>query len=84
MELQLQDLRKQYGTKGVYNLILFLLPYRSTMPEFSKYISYQFGGLVFDALTLRAIFYEFFTVVMLPFAGLGFKKHQVAKCLKKW
>ena len=66
------------GTTGAYNLILFLLPYRSTMPEFGKYISYQFGGLVWDALTIRTILYAFLTVIMLPLARLGFKKHQVA------
>ncbi|MDE7425133.1 MAG: ABC transporter permease subunit [Lachnospiraceae bacterium] len=66
------------GTTGVYNLTLFLLPYRSTMPEFGKYISYQFGGLVLDTLTVRAILYAFLTVIMLPLARLGFKKHQVA------
>lgn len=65
------------GTTGVYNLILFLLPYRSTMPEFSKYISYQFGGFVFDVLTVRAVLYAFFAVVTLPFAGLGFRNHQL-------
>ena len=65
-------------TTGAYNLILFLLPYRSTMPEFGKYISYQFGGLVWDALTVRTILYAFLTVIMLPLARLGFKKHQVA------
>lgn len=66
------------GTTGAYNLTLFLLPYRSTMPEFGKYISYQFGGLVLDTLTVRAILYVFLTVIMLPLARLGFKKHQVA------
>lgn len=66
------------GTRGAYNLILFLLPYRSTMPEFGKYISYQFGGLVFDALTVRAVLYILLTIIMLPLARLGFKKHQVA------
>lgn len=65
------------GTTGAYNLTLFLLPYRSTMPEFSKYISYQFGSLVLDTLTIRAILYVFLTVIMLPLARLGFKKHQV-------
>ena len=65
-------------TTGAYNLILFLLPYRSTMPEFGRYISYQFGGLVWDALTVRTILYAFLTVIMLPLARLGFKKHQVA------
>lgn len=66
------------GTTGAYNLTLFLLPYRSTMPEFSKYISYQFGSLVLDTLTIRAILYVFLTVIMLPLARLGFKNHQVA------
>lgn len=65
------------GTTGIYNLILFLLPYRATMPEFGKYISYQFGGLVLDALTVRAILYALLTAIMLPLARLGFKKHQV-------
>lgn len=66
------------GTTGIYNLILFLMPYRATMPEFGKYISYQLGGLVLDALTVRAILYVLLMVIMLPLARLGFKKHQVA------
>lgn len=66
------------GTTGIYNLTLFLLPYRSTIPEVGKYISYQFGGLVLDVFTVRAILYALLTVVMLPLARLGFKKHQVA------
>lgn len=66
------------GTTGIYNLTLFLLPYRSTMPEVGKYISYQFGGLVLDAFTVRAILYALLTAVMLPLARLGFKKHQVS------
>ncbi len=66
------------GTTGAYNLTLFLLPYRSAMPEFGKYISYQFGGLVLDALTVRAVLYGFLTIIMLPLAGLGFRRHQVS------
>ena len=66
------------GTTGAYNLTLFLLPYRSTMPEVGKYISYQFGGLVLDAFTVRAILYAVLTAAMLPLARLGFKKHQVS------
>lgn len=66
------------GTTGIYNLILFLLPYRSTIPEVGKYISYQFGGLVLDAFTVRAILYALLTAAMLPLARLGFKKHQVS------
>lgn len=66
------------GTTGIYNLILFLLPYRATMPELGKYISYQFGDLVLDAITVRAILYALLIAIMLPLARLGFKKHQVA------
>ncbi len=66
------------GTTGIYNLLLFLMPYRSAMPEFDKYISYQFGGLVLDAITVRAVLYAILTVIMLTLARLGFKKHQVA------
>lgn len=66
------------GTTGIYNLILFLLPYRSTMPELGKYLSYQFGSIVIDAFTMRAILYAVLTAIMLPLARLGFKKHQVA------
>ncbi len=66
------------GTAGAYNLTLFLLPYRSVMPEIGKYVSYQIGGLVLDALSMRAILYAVLTAVMLPLARLGFQKHQVA------
>lgn len=65
------------GTTGAYNLTLFLLPYRSVMPEIGKYISYQIGGLVLDALSMRAILYTILTAIMLPLARLGFKNHQV-------
>lgn len=65
------------GTTGAYNLTLFLLPYRSVMPEFSKYISYQLGSLAFDPLTARAVLYAVLAIVTLPLARLGFKKHQV-------
>lgn len=66
------------GTTGAYNLILFLLPYRAVMPELGKYISYQFGGLVLDALSVRAILYLVLTIIMLPLAKLSFRKHQVS------
>lgn len=66
------------GTTGVYNLTLFLLPYRATMPEFGKYILYQFGSLVLDVFVMRAILYMMLSALILPFARLGFKKRQVA------
>ena len=43
-----------------------------------KYISYQFGGLVLDTFSMRVIVYAALTVITLPLARLGFKKHQVA------
>nr|MDE7363709.1 ABC transporter permease [Ruminococcus sp.] len=66
------------GITGAYNLTLFLLPYRATMPELGKYISYQIGRLVLDTFTMRAILYAVLTMIMLPLARLGFKKHQVS------
>ena len=36
------------------------------------------GGLVLDALTVRAVLYGFLTIIMLPLAGLGFRRHQVS------
>lgn len=65
------------GITGIYNLTIFLLPYRSSMPEISKYISYQIGGLVFDVLSVRAVLYIILTIIMLPLASMGFKRHQV-------
>ena len=65
------------GTSGLYNLILFLTPYRATLPQFGSYISYQFGGLVLNVLTMRVAVYGLLTLVAIPFARLGFKKHQV-------
>lgn len=66
------------GTTGTYNLTLFLLPYRAAMSDIGKYISYQFGNLVLDAFSMRAILYAMLTVIMIPFAKRGFQKHQVA------
>ena len=65
------------GTNGLYNLILFLTPYRSTLPQFGSYISYQFGGLVFNVLAMRAVVYGLLTIVAIPLARMGFKNHQV-------
>lgn len=62
-------------TTGLYNLILFLLPYRSTMPELTKYISYQFGGLVLDVTSMRAAVYFLIALLAIPAAGRGFKNH---------
>lgn len=54
-------------------LVLIIL-----VPILFIHISYQFGGLVLDALTVRAILYVILTVIALPLARSGFRKHQVA------
>lgn len=66
------------GTTGIYNLTLFLTPYQSTTPLFAKYLSYQFGGIILDAFSARAILYIILTALLLPLARLGFRKHQMA------
>lgn len=66
------------GTAGVYNLLIFLTPYQSLIPGFGKYLSYQFGPRVLDAFSMRALVYAALTAVLIPFAGRGFKRHQVA------
>lgn len=63
------------GATGIYNRILFLLPYRAAMPELGKYISYQLGSRVFDAFAVRTFLYVFLTVAMIPFARRSFKRH---------
>lgn len=66
------------GSTGAYNLTLFLLPYRSVIPEPGKYISFQFGSLVLDTFCTRAILYTLLTVILLPLAKRSFQKHQVS------
>lgn len=65
------------GTTGLYNQIMFLLPYRASMPELSNYVSYSFGHFVLDVFSMRVIVYGILAAVMIPLAGIGFKKHQV-------
>lgn len=66
------------GTTGIYNLLVFLTPYQSLVPRFSSYLSYQFGSVVLDSFTMRAIVYTALALILLPLARIGFKKHQVA------
>lgn len=65
------------GTEGIYNKIVFLLPYRATMPEIGKYISYQMGSIVLNIRSARAIIYTILIIITLPFARKNFKAHQV-------
>ena len=65
------------GTSGIYNLFVLLTPHQSLTPRFGSYVSYQFGSLVMDSFTMRAVVYIILALILLPFAGRGFKKHQV-------
>lgn len=66
------------GTSGLYNLLVFLTPYQSLKPNFGSYLSYQFGPVVLDAFTTRAVLYVILALILLPLARIGFKKHQVS------
>ena len=62
---------------GLYNHILYLLPYPALMPSFDSYLSYSFGGITISLLLMRIIVYAGFTIILLPFIRNAFRKHQV-------
>jgi len=65
-------------TNGIYNHILYLLPYNvATFTELGSLTSYRFGGLVLDCICMRYVVYMLLIVLVLPFAGNAFRKHQV-------
>lgn len=66
------------GTTGFYNLLIYLLPYRATIPSFGGFITYQLVGIIFDALRMRVLLYGAILVLTLPLASLSFKRHQVS------
>ncbi|MBO4617908.1 MAG: ABC transporter permease subunit [Lachnospiraceae bacterium] len=66
------------GVKGVFNFILLMMPYRATMPEIGKYISFDIFGMTLDLWTVRLILYALLLTVSIPLAKNGFRKHQVA------
>lgn len=66
------------GTTGIYNLFVLLTPYQSLVPRFNSYLSYQFGSVILDAFAMRGFVYVILTLILLPLARIGFKKHQVA------
>lgn len=65
------------GTAGIYNLLVFLTPYQSLIPNFASYISYQVGPAVLDSFTMNAAVYAVLTLILSPLAKTGFKKHQI-------
>ena len=66
------------GTSGIYNLLVFLTPYKSLVPNFGSYLSYQFGPVVLDAFAVRTVLYAVLALILLPLAGRGFGRHQAA------
>lgn len=65
-------------TNGVYNHILYLLPYNvATFTELGSLTSYRLGRLVLDCISMRYVVYILLMVLVLPFAGNAFRKHQV-------
>ena len=66
------------GTTGIYNSLALLTPYQLLVPRFNSYISYQFGSVILDAFGMRGLVYVILTLILLPLARIGFKKHQVA------
>lgn len=66
------------GTSGIYNLLVFLTPYKSLVPNFGSYLSYQFGPVVLDAFAVRTVLYAVLALILLPLAGRGFWRHQAA------
>lgn len=68
---------KSSDTNGVYNHILYLLPFNAMDHGLHSLTSYPFGNVVFDYMGMRYIVYLLLMVTLLPFAGKAFKKHQV-------
>ena len=66
------------GTSGIYNLLVFLTPYQSLVPNFGSYLSYQFGPVVLDAFAVRTVLYAVPALILFPLAGRGFRRHQAA------
>lgn len=66
------------GTSGIYNLLVFLTPYKSLVPNFGSYLSYQLGPVVLDAFAVRTVLYAVMALILLPLAGRGFRRHQAA------
>lgn len=64
-------------TNGIYNHICYLLPFNAADYGLRKMISYPFGNFVLDYVGMRYVIYLALIVLVLPFAGSAFKKHQV-------
>lgn len=68
---------KEGADNSFHNHILYLLPSKAIDYEFSKYISYSFGGVIVSLLLMRVIVYGAIGVISLPLVRNAFRKHQV-------
>lgn len=65
-------------TNGLYNHILALLPYNAIQDGgYNTILSYPFGSCVFNYMNMRIVVYLILTVVVVPFAGRAFRRHEV-------
>ena len=68
------------GPTNLYNMIVCLLPNHAATAEIhrNRYISYEIGSFIIDVHAMRAIVYMALTLIAIPFARIGFNKHQVS------
>lgn len=65
-------------TNGLYNHILALLPYNAIQDGgYNTILSYPFGSCVLNYMNMRIVVYLILTVVVIPFAGRAFRRHEV-------
>ena len=62
---------------GLWNKTLLLMPYNSIFNNFSKMLSYQFGGLVIDLPLMTILNYLVLMFITFILARRIFRKHQV-------
>ncbi len=62
---------------GLWNKTLLLMPYNSIFNNFSKMVSYQFGGLVIDLPLMTILTYLVLMFITFILARRIFRKHQV-------
>lgn len=66
------------STAGVLNKILYLLPYQALIPDFARYLTFQFGEIVLDGITAKLLFYLILAGAFIPAAASRFRSHTPA------
>lgn len=62
---------------GIFNKILFLMPYNAIYSNFAQMVSYKFGNIIIDLPMMTIITYIFMMVIALICAKKTYSKHQV-------